>query len=500
MSSIIKVDNIQNQPGTNIVNKCGTTITLGASGDTVSLASGASQSGFGRTGTVDWQTGDIKTGDFTAVSGKGYFVNTTSGGVTATLPSSPSAGDIVGLKDYALTFDDNALTIGRGGSPINGGSSLDPTVTSEGATVMLVYVDGTKGWIPTQDDTSALSGTSQFPVVTVSGSGNTLTTVCSDYKVAKFTGPGTFTVCSAGSVAANNVVSYLVVGGGGGGGATQGSWGGGGGGAGGFRELKSPTGGSYSASPLDGYPTSPNRITIAAGGYPIAVGGGGPGGTSCPQSGPSGPGSPAAYGCGGQGVNSSFSTITAAGGGYGGGGRPAPSGSRTNPGGPGGSGGGVASPYSGGGATPTGSGGTGNTPPVTPPQGNNAGTADGHGTTPSPAHRRAASGGGGATAASSNATSGGTAGGAGATTVISGTPTIYGGGGGGGSESACSGSPAGGPGGGGAGGNPPSCAAVAGTANTGGGGGGGAYRNESGQYERPGKSGGTGIVMVAYSV
>ena len=106
MASTIKVDNVQNQPGTNVINKCGTTvtvgagsdnirsagnnlqasdggnlisqsgttITLGASGDTVTLASGASQTGFGRTGTVDWQTGDIKTGTFTAVSGKGYFV------------------------------------------------------------------------------------------------------------------------------------------------------------------------------------------------------------------------------------------------------------------------------------------------------------------------------------------------------------------------------------------------------------------------------------------
>ena len=35
--------------------QCGTTLTLGASGDTVTLGSGASQSGFGRTGTVDWQ-------------------------------------------------------------------------------------------------------------------------------------------------------------------------------------------------------------------------------------------------------------------------------------------------------------------------------------------------------------------------------------------------------------------------------------------------------------
>ena len=50
------------------------TLTLGASGDTIALASGASQSGFGRTGTVDWQTGSIKTAIFFyCSSGEGYF-------------------------------------------------------------------------------------------------------------------------------------------------------------------------------------------------------------------------------------------------------------------------------------------------------------------------------------------------------------------------------------------------------------------------------------------
>ena len=34
----------------------GSTLTLGGSGTAVTLASGATQSGFGRTGTVDWQT------------------------------------------------------------------------------------------------------------------------------------------------------------------------------------------------------------------------------------------------------------------------------------------------------------------------------------------------------------------------------------------------------------------------------------------------------------
>ena len=84
-----------------IISQSGTTITVGASGDTVSLASGASQSGFGRSGTVDWQT-SIKTSNFDAVSGQGFFVNSGSGAITATLPTSPSAGDIVSIADYGF--------------------------------------------------------------------------------------------------------------------------------------------------------------------------------------------------------------------------------------------------------------------------------------------------------------------------------------------------------------------------------------------------------------
>ena len=57
----------------------GSTLTIGGSGTTVQLGTGASQTGFGRTGTVNWQTGDIKTGDFTAVNGEGYFVDTSIG-------------------------------------------------------------------------------------------------------------------------------------------------------------------------------------------------------------------------------------------------------------------------------------------------------------------------------------------------------------------------------------------------------------------------------------
>ena len=62
-----------------ITKKCGSTLTLGESGTTVAIASGATTCGMGRTGTVDWQTGSIKTTTFTAANGEGYFADTSSG-------------------------------------------------------------------------------------------------------------------------------------------------------------------------------------------------------------------------------------------------------------------------------------------------------------------------------------------------------------------------------------------------------------------------------------
>ena len=123
MASTIKVNTIQDSCGSALVSKCGSTITLGASGKTVAIASGASTSGMGRTGTVDWCT-TAKTSPLTAVSGNVYFINTTAGTITVTLPASPSAGDIVSLKDYANTWDTNKVTLGRNSSKINSLSSF----------------------------------------------------------------------------------------------------------------------------------------------------------------------------------------------------------------------------------------------------------------------------------------------------------------------------------------------------------------------------------------
>ena len=66
-----------------VTNSTGSTLTLGESGTTVTLACGATQSGFGRTGTVDWCT-TAKTSPLTAVSGNGYMINTCGGTVTVT--------------------------------------------------------------------------------------------------------------------------------------------------------------------------------------------------------------------------------------------------------------------------------------------------------------------------------------------------------------------------------------------------------------------------------
>ncbi len=153
MTSKIKVDNINKvSDDSNIINKCGTTITLGASGDSIALASGASQTGFGRTGTVDWQTGSIKTATFTATSGEGYFCDTSGGAFTVNLPAG-SAGAIVSVADYAGTWQNNALTVVPNGSDKIGGTNANVVLNTEGQSVTFVFVDSTQGWINVQDST-----------------------------------------------------------------------------------------------------------------------------------------------------------------------------------------------------------------------------------------------------------------------------------------------------------------------------------------------------------
>jgi len=409
--------------------QCGTTLTIGASDTSIAGI-----------GTVNWDT-TKKTAAFTAVSGRGYFVDTTSAAITVTMPATPSAGDIVAISDYNGTAITNAITLARNGSNINGDAS-DYIITNADSAVTFVYVDATVGWTSVQ--TSNTTDT-QNPFIIATGG---TITECGNFRIHTFTGPGTFSVTQAATNSAENTVGYLVVAGGAAGGTGGTSVTGGGGGAGGYREGRNVPIDNFTASPLvANAPT--NAVTIAAGDYPITVGAGGAS-VTCDST-------------GNPGSNSIFSTITSAGGGGGGGNAACEA--------DGGSGG--------GGKESDGPGGAGNTPPVSPPQGQNGG----------PGNEAAnSSGGGGGAGAAGGATPGG--GGAGVSTSITGSSVTRAGGG-------ASNDGSGGSGGGGDSGGSPSFPipsignGQAGTANTGGGGGGAIRCNNSG-------AGGSGIVIIRY--
>ena len=215
MTSKIKVDNINKvSDDSNIIKKCGSTttvgsgsgqtvvidgatVTLGRCGGAVNLASGASQTGFGRTGTVNWCT-TVKTSPLTVSSGNGYFVNTTGGAINVTLPASPSVGDIVAFKDYLGTWAESSkqVTLLRNGSKIKGVCGC-AVLNTRNQSVTLIYVDGTQGWLDIHDSEAGVTGTIPYNV------------------------------------------QYLVVAGGGGGSGS--TYGGGGGGAGGYRTVPSAT-------------------------------------------------------------------------------------------------------------------------------------------------------------------------------------------------------------------------------------------------------------------
>jgi len=417
--------------------------SITASGTAIALgASGTLNNAF-----IDWQS--VITSNTTMVAGKGYFVNTTGGAVSMTLPASASIGDLVVIKDYAGTFATNNLTILRNSHNIQGVAN-DGLIKTNRASLVLIYVDATKGWLYTDEHNVADLAPK------TAATGGTVATV-GDYKIHAFTGDGNFVVSSAGPG-----VDYLVVAGGGGGGADRA----GGGGAGGFRMA--------------------SGLPVGVQTYPITVGGGGAAGTY--------PGSTP----GAVGSNSVFSTITSAGGGTG-----AQGGAVGGNGGSGGGGGG--SPPS----APGSAGGAGNTPPVSPSQGNNGGTGS-NANSPTSTDTRGSGGGGGASAVGGNAVTGsypgsGAAGdggaGSSAAPIFGSNPQpfygptngVYAGGGGGGTRVGTNTGGAGGTGGGGDGGDPNAPTAGAGGANTGGGGGG-----AEGAPTYDGAAGGKGIVLIRY--
>jgi hypothetical protein len=237
MGGILQVDTIQNNNTSNLITQTNsTTITIGTTGQTVSLASGSSSSGFGEVynGAVNW-TSTLVTSSLTVSAGVGYFVNTSTAAITITLPSTPTFGNIVGIVDYSGYASTNNITVNPNGNKLEGGT-LNKLISTNKESVILNYVDSTRGWLPTSGVNNGTDALSPSPIS----------------------------------------VDYLVIAGGAGGGKHQA----GGGGAGGFRSTVTNTGGGGSLE---------TALTILlATNYTVTVGAGGAGTSTSNTKGTSG--------------------------------------------------------------------------------------------------------------------------------------------------------------------------------------------------------------------
>ena len=256
-------------------------------------------------GDVVWQ--GVQASSFTAVAGCGYPVNTTSAAITATLPASPTAGQSVTLTDYARTFATNNLTVNPNGNKIDASTS-NVVVNTNGASVSLVYIDSTQGWIAFNGFQNSPIGSYSANYLVVAGGGGgggseggggggggVLTGSATLTSGTAYTitvgaggagGPGTNTTGAAGSTGTNSSISTVataLAGGGGGGWLSVGLSGGSGGGG---AQLSGGTGTSgqgyaggsgYNGGPYDGGGGGGGASSVGANGTSTTGGNGGAG-------------------------------------------------------------------------------------------------------------------------------------------------------------------------------------------------------------------------------
>jgi hypothetical protein len=124
--------------------------------------------GISGSGVVTWQS--VQTTNFTASAGKAYPVNTTSAGITVTLPSTAVVGDQISVVDYAGTAATNNITLNPNGLNINGTTSSALIATKREA-VTLTYIDSTQGWLLSSDAQITLSQPYSVQFLVVAGGG-----------------------------------------------------------------------------------------------------------------------------------------------------------------------------------------------------------------------------------------------------------------------------------------------------------------------------------------
>jgi hypothetical protein len=85
----------------------------------------------------------LKGTSYTAVVGE--FIVASAGGITITLPATPSAGDTVTVKDGTGDAATTTFTVARNGSNI-AASATDLVFDKNYAEITMTYIDGTIGW------------------------------------------------------------------------------------------------------------------------------------------------------------------------------------------------------------------------------------------------------------------------------------------------------------------------------------------------------------------
>ena len=172
---------------------------------------------------LSWQSTIVTASTLAAVSGNGYWINTTSNACTITLPANPSLGDEIVFVDYARNWATNAITINTNSKKFQGNTSPNPVYNTSGQSVSIVYSDATKGWIPTVDDDVTLETPQNydidFLVVAGAGGGGSFSTTAAN-ESGGGGGAGGFRTSTQTGISTGTVIT-VTVGDGGAGGASS---------------------------------------------------------------------------------------------------------------------------------------------------------------------------------------------------------------------------------------------------------------------------------------
>jgi|MDSZ01.1.fsa_nt_gb hypothetical protein len=278
-------------------------------------------------GGTDWQS-SVKTANFTASAGEGYFVNTDGGAFEIDLPTSPSVGDTIEFVDFTRNFATANLTLDQGSNKFQGFTSPKPVYDVNGQSIRIVYSGSTQGWIPTTDDDVTLETPQAYSVdmLVIAGGGGGANDDgggggAGGYRTStQNMSPGTvYTITIGDGGSANGSGSDTSISGsglttitstGGGVGGTPGNAGGNGGSGGGGGSNSTGSGGAGGSGNTPSTSPSQGNNGGAGSSSPRTAGGGGGAGES---------GNTDGLGHGGDGASSSItgSAVTRAGGGGG---------------------------------------------------------------------------------------------------------------------------------------------------------------------------------------